>query len=105
MSRVELGFAGHFCAWRNCAFRRCTHVHGKYRVSTVGAYYPGPDHDEMETVGVDRFFETMVFELGADGEPLSFESVDFAAYNDADAAQAGHEAMVAKYLAEVSDAG
>jgi hypothetical protein len=99
MARVEHGTAGHFCASHHCCFRRHTSVNG-YRISTVGCYHPGGKwHEAPETVGPYRLYETMVFKLGADGE-CDYSQVDFDAYNDEDAAQSGHESMVAKYEAD-----
>ena len=57
--RVELGCPGHFIDVSSCHFRRHTQV-GNFRVSTVGDYYPGRS-EKRETVGLNRFFETMVF--------------------------------------------
>ena len=100
--RVELGCPGHFIDVSSCHFRRHTQV-GNFRVSTVGDYYPGRS-EKRETVGLNRFFETMVFKTsdkqddGNEGcgcrEVLNFSEVDFEGYNTAGEAQAGHERMV-----------
>ena len=95
--RIYLGTPGHFIAAERCRFRLHTRV-GNYRISTVGEYYPwGRDGEKPETVGLDRLYETMVFPLGADGEPTSWEGIDFGGYQTAAEAQRGHEELVAKY--------
>jgi hypothetical protein len=62
-----------------------------------------------ETIGCDRTYETMVFKAGAPctakgcgcGMPaIDGSELDFAGYNDAASATAGHMAMDAKYAAE-----
>jgi hypothetical protein len=60
--RTERGWPGHFIAALNCQFRRNTLLeHGERRivVSTVGRYAPA---DEYQTIGLDRYAETMAFE-------------------------------------------
>jgi hypothetical protein len=91
-----LSEAGHFCGSKNCRFHLHTHVNG-YCVSTVGEYYPPSMGGRMDTVGRDRFYETMVFELDDDEAWKSSEHVDFAPFNNRDAANSGHMAMVQKY--------
>lgn len=107
---IELGCPGHCIVARSCHWRRHTQV-GNYRVSTVGNYYPGGAR-ERDTLGAgdDSFFETMVFRTinaPADGESSegcgcravkSYDEIDSQRYATAGAAQAGHEAFVAKYL-------
>lgn len=105
---VWFGQAGHFIAANWCRFHLHTHV-GKYCVSTVGDYHPPTmDHGRlvvpasdwpMETIGWQRSFETMVFVL-VDGETNGSE-IDFSAYEDRDAANAGHLEMCRKYAATV----
>ena len=112
--------AGHFICGHMCRFRLNTHVNG-YIVSTVGEYAPnhvfdrslGPtatsqmrmrrDDDPCEEVGFERMYETMVFPA-VEGihaccpfEAVVEKQVDFAAYNDSDAAFAGHMAMLEKW--------
>lgn len=97
--RIELGTPGHFIGAPMCCFRRHTVVDGIYRISTVGCYHPmGRTHEPMQMIGLNRYFETMVFKLGADGEPIDWTERDSDAYQTAEEAQAGHERMVAKYL-------
>ena len=60
--RTERGWGGHFCAANRCAFRRNTLLElGDLRVivSSVGAMRDG--HKPVETIGCDRYYETMVF--------------------------------------------
>ena len=106
IERIELGCAGHFICASRCLFRRHTQV-GRYRVSTVGDFFLTGD-SEREEIGLNRFFETMVFETGDTPEAqnegcgcktvIDYLGVDMAGYNTAGEAQAGHEAMVEKYL-------
>lgn len=96
MKREWFGQAGHFCAARWCRFHLHTHVNG-YCVSTVGDYHP-PDRNgcpqtAADTIGVDRFYETMVFKLDANGGTES-DVLGFAPYNDQGEANDGHEAML-----------
>lgn len=94
---VWWGTAGHFCASARCRFRMHTHV-GRYCVSTVGDYHPAGNEDgEPETIGVGRLYETMVFVLGDDGDPVDWNGVGMAPYNDEQAAQSGHIAMCERY--------
>lgn len=108
MTQQHFGHAGHFIAAARCRFHLCTLVNGKHLVSTVGDYRPNGYETEAEPIGHNRLFETMAFpvtgnfcscgcgvpEIDNAGEPL-----DFAAYNDAKAATAGHAAMVAEFEA------
>lgn len=59
--RTERGWAGHFCGAYSCRFRRntlleCDNV--RVIVSTVGVYVV---QQRVETVGRDRYYETMAF--------------------------------------------
>ena len=109
MSRKELGCPGHFIAVNHCRFRRHTQIGTKYRVSTVGDYFPD-DRSERKPIGAgqDSFFETLVFQTvgkpAAKNEGCGCLEVkdwcesDGRRYATAGAAQAGHEAFVRKYL-------
>jgi hypothetical protein len=88
------GQPGHFIGADKCRFHLHTHVNG-HCISTVGEYYPDPG-GRAETVGSDRFYETMVFDEEDAG---AGQHVDFAAYNDHRSADAGHAAMVEKWAA------
>lgn len=62
VKRTERGWAGHFIAANSCRFRRNTLLEYKdlkWVVSTVGCYYIG---GHIETIGRERWYETMVFE-------------------------------------------
>ena len=79
------GLAGHFIDSGNCAFRLCTIV-GKFRVSTVGAYYPSlrqadgkmRPNKEMREIGLNRHYETFVFKLNCHGEVDDWGEIDSA---------------------------
>jgi len=105
-----LGMPGHFIGSARCVWHLTTVV-GGYVVSTVGDYRPFTEDQKPTEIGLGRKYETMVFRAGKpcarpgcmcgvpdhDGRELDFE-----AYNTAGEAQAGHEAMVAKYVRMVS---
>ena len=62
VKRTERGWAGHFIAADRCQFRRNTLLEAGDRriiVSTVGALVVD---GKFETVGLDRYYETMAFE-------------------------------------------
>lgn len=114
--RIERPFRGHLIVAERCRWYRTTDVHGKWRVSTIGDYWP-VGATEPATIGCGRLYETMVFALSAEvcnasccgGAPKIVDWVerDFAAYNSASDAERGHEEMVAKWLAtpEAHDGG
>jgi len=77
------GEPGHFCGAHDCVFHMHTHVNGKWCVSTVGE------------VGSDRPYESMVFYVG--GNDIDLSELEMAPYNDQEAAQKGHMALVEKY--------
>ena len=61
MKTTERGYAGHFICAHRCTFTRNTLIeHYKIRVvvSTVGAMLL---NDEYETIGFERYYETMAF--------------------------------------------
>jgi hypothetical protein len=68
----ERGWAGHFCLADRCNFRRNTLVsYGDKRivVSTVGFCVLDPNKStKAEEIGVDRFYETMMFVARLDME-------------------------------------
>ena len=82
---TERGWAGHYICASRCRFRRNTLLEYRMRkivVSTVGAHFayrPGED-EKMDTVGHERWFETMAFEAYENGPYLDADvtqSVDF----------------------------
>jgi hypothetical protein len=89
------GEPGHFCGADDCVFHMHTHVNGKWCVSTVGEWYPNGRAGGPETIGSDRLYETMVFRVGDNAIDLS--ELEMAPYNDREAAQKGHVALVEKY--------
>jgi hypothetical protein len=102
------GRAGHFICSPDCLFHMHTHV-GGYCISTVGEMrrYNGQtgERDPMKEVGLDRFYETMVFRLGSDDAPSDWGEIDSDAYNEHDDALAGHMAMCRKYDGYMDGAG
>lgn len=100
---IQRGFPGHFIGVHNCCFRLCHDV-GSVRVSTVGCYHPESAEDgEPHDIGLHRKFETFVFRLLPDtlnsfGLPdIDGGEIDSEGYNDWQAAEAGHAAMVEKW--------
>jgi hypothetical protein len=107
---TELGCPGHLIVSRWCQWRRHTQIGWRYRVSSIGNYFPRGD-DKRSTVGSGPkdFFETMVFETsdnpadGAASEGCGCKAVkgwgeiDGTRYATAGDAQKGHERFVAKY--------
>lgn len=111
------GHAAHLCVGRWCRFHLATKV-GPWIVSTVGEYihprnsgsserteaewlernWPGED------VGLNRKYETMVFEAGGPcpcgcGMPIpnSWSEHGFEGYNDSASAREGHMRMCAEF--------
>lgn len=101
---IQRGFPGHFIGWRNCCFRLCHDV-GTVRVSTVGCWHGSKGGGDPQEIGSGRKFETFVFRLDDAlndfglRDVRSFGEIDSDGYNDWQAAEAGHAAMVAKWLA------
>lgn len=77
VERKERGWPGHFICANSCIFRRNTLLStDKYNivVSTVGNMFKhGSNEREIDTIGYDRYYETMVF-----------HSKEGCKYNDAD---------------------
>ncbi len=96
------GHAGHFIGASRCLFRLNTRV-GRYRISTVGDWFPAraADADEPEALAMNgATHETQVFEVDEFGERLELGMTAETLYyhNDADAT-AGHFALCQKYEA------
>lgn len=67
VKRTERGWASHFIGSRQCRFHRNTLLEygdRKVIVSTIGNYVP---RSEVETIGYNRYYETMVFEAHKEG--------------------------------------
>ncbi len=129
---VWMPHVGHLIVGNHCRFRLNTCV-GDFIVSTVGEYLPQEsmwdifakskgitlkgrgdareadfiDRVGYEDLGLDRKFETMVFQSRTitnnsccPFEPGSWENVDGAGYNEAGAARLGHMAMCEKWSKE-----
>ena len=63
---TERGWAGHFICSDRCKFRRNTLIEygdTKWVVSTVGCFVC---ENRVETIGLERFYETMAFEAKED---------------------------------------
>lgn len=123
-ARLYMPHAGHLICGNSCAFHLNTYLPTGHIVSTVGEYRPSfsrrhldqlvktggkepirarGDDEGFEEIGANRLYETMVFKAVAVGSkccPWSQESgadIDFAGYNTAADATAGHEAMCRKW--------
>lgn len=78
VKRTERGWAGHFCGSSNCLYHRNTLLEygdKKVVVSTVGRWFL-KDCDgkrKFETVGLDRYFETMAF-IAYESEPKYWDA-------------------------------
>lgn len=110
VTKTERGWAGHFICAERCAFHRNTLLEcGEVRivVSTVGKFRSSFDK-EIETIGCDRYYETMAFHAQLDegiywdadvAREVGFDSqwtVDhLEVYADAEA-NAMHEAVVSE---------
>ena len=69
---TERGWGGHFICADRCLFRRNTLVEGpaqSFVVSTVGNFYDGRE-PVAQTIGHQRYYETMVFLARKDGPYL-----------------------------------
>lgn len=118
--RIEREFKGHLIVADDCHWFRTTDV-GDYRVSSIGDYRPAISPSwtaDMKKcakeIGLGRTHETMVFKLSdevhlcdvadckANGVRTITEwsELDCDGYNSRKKAEAGHEAMVAKWEAK-----
>jgi hypothetical protein len=99
------GHAGHLIISARCQFHLTTQV-GDYLISTVGDFHPDPlsNPQKIDTVGVDRLYETMVFKI--DGycdcgcglpHPDTYAEIDFEGYNTPKKANEGHLNFCKKY--------
>lgn len=69
------GIPGHLCVANRCCFHMVTDI-GKYKISTVGAYYPNENDKDMKEIGVDRHYETFVFPIDKDGDITDLGELD-----------------------------
>lgn len=104
------GHAGHLIVGDRCQFHLNTRI-GNYRISTVGEYRPqssgkldgerlgGKEYAEFHSVGLNRLFETFVFECSGAGfgEVDSWMEIDSDVANDHDSATEAHMKMCDKY--------
>jgi len=108
------GGAHHFIAAGNCRFHLATRI-GKFRVSTVGDYYPagGRERQPMSSLVPNAFFETMVFEVAdTPGDPCG-EVLDWSGecdrffWSTVDEANRGHLRVCGKWAmrAELAEEG
>lgn len=68
------GLAGHFICADKCIFRLHTTV-GRYKISTVGAMYRDLFGKRvLEEVGVQRHYETYVFDIESEESLLEIDS-------------------------------
>jgi len=110
LKRTECGWAGHFCCASRCLFRRNTLLEYdkiKIVVSSVGLMSMGKFvMDDYETIGLDRYYETMAFHSKEDDDKyhdadvhrrISFDSpwaID--KFNTEDKANDMHETVVSE---------
>ena len=66
------GYPGHFCCAERCRYHRTSVIHidgmATYLISSVGAMTPtggigNGDGEVYDTIGINRFYETMVFKV------------------------------------------
>lgn len=100
---VWLPHPAHFICADRCRFRLATKV-ADWIISTVGEYYPDED-GEMQDIGADRKYETMVF-LAKRNRPDSrccpwivadHQELQLEEYNDPKAAYDGHMRICAEW--------
>lgn len=115
MKEIWMPHPGHLCVASSCKFVMNTYVNG-YIVSTVGEWVPYDRQKNFpqfyganwmknfEEIGLDRFYETMVFKAKRNPDngccpyrAVSGENIDQDGYNSADDARKGHMKMLNKY--------
>lgn len=110
---TELGCPGHLIVAGSCRWRRHTQVGDRFRVSTVGDYFPTRDGKRVTLGAGGQYFESMVFATSphadADSEECGcrevagWDGLEARRYATAGEAQRGHEALVAKYAAMIEE--
>ena len=74
VKRTERGWAGHFIGYQKCQFRRNTLLEYEDKawvVSTIGDYI---SNGKMETVSLDTYYETRVFEVNPESPYLDADT-------------------------------
>ena len=97
---VWCGYAGHFIAAQDCRFHLNTRV-GRYRISTLGDYWPDGAR-KPEQIGVNRYYETLIFKVEGhgehgEGEVCHWSEVDSFGYQTAVEAEEEHLALCLRY--------
>lgn len=106
---VWYGQPGHFIAAQNCNYHLHTHVaEGRYCVSTVGEYLPSGAEEWQDLGGLgpgwprgSMRYETMVFEIGDDGEPIDWGGIEQERYATREKAHEGHLRWCLDYESKV----
>lgn len=106
---IDCGEQHHFIG--KCEFHLATFIEG-WLVSTVGAWYPANGPEERCMIGLDRYYETYVFETDNDWsvetvddeawahpEVTHFQEIDSLPAQTAAEASDNHRDMVDKYAA------
>ena len=110
---TERGWPAHYICAELCTFRRNTLIEYadlKWVVSTVGRQLPAKGYDHWETVGHNRYYETMAFKAKQDGiywdadtsNPIYFDS-GWAIHDCADDSEFRANEMHDKVVAELSE--
>lgn len=91
------GHQAHFCC--DCRFHMTTTIGNKYMISTVGDYID--DNGKRQTIGIRRFYETMVFRLSSPNScgcpKIIPDEIHTEGYNDCQDAVKGHMKMINKW--------
>ena len=110
LKRTERGWGGHYILSNKCLFRRNTLLEFgdvKLVISTVGNLYI---NEEIDTVGANRYAETMAFYAKFDGhywdadvtKELKFSSPwAMHTYDDDNKTNDMHEAVVSEFLLKI----
>ena len=110
---TERGWPAHYICAEYCLFRRNTLIEYadlKWVVSTVGRQLPAKGYDHWETVGHNRYYETMAFKAEQDGiywdadtsNPIDFDS-EWAIHDCGDDSEFRANEMHDKVVAELSE--
>lgn len=110
---TERGWPAHYICAEYCLFRRNTLIEYadlKWVVSTVGRQLPAKGYDHWETVGHNRYYETMAFKAKEDGiywdadtlSPINFDS-EWAIHDCGDDSEFRANEMHDKVVAELSE--